>query len=210
MARHTIISTFTLLLLIVTAVSYGHIRTDKKKKNQFLHLSETNIGFYKEARFVQKTKNSNCCSRGPIMSNGIVVRMPIVKHFKAEVSLDYAQMLNYTKHPDQNKTLQASTVPALSVPVSIQYYFLPKKCKVQPYAGLGTVIYSDVKNSLSLLENGEIRTKPLSTKYISLFFTQGIIFEINPKIQISESVNFINENGHNTIGVNFGIGFKIP
>ncbi len=210
MARRTIISTLSILLLLVTAVSYGHIRTDKKKKNQFLHLSETNIGFYKEARFVQSAKSKVCCSGRPIMSNGIVVRMPIVKHFKAEVSLDYAQMLNYGKHGDQVKTLPSRNAPVISLPVSIQYYFLPKKCKVQPYAGLGTVIYSDVKNSLSILDNGEIRTKPLSTKYISLFFTQGIIFEINPKIQLSESVNFMTENGRNTIGVNFGIGFKIP
>ena len=206
MRRTTIISSICLLLLCVTGMVYGHSRTEKKKRH-FLHLSETNIGFYKGARFFDVSKNGYCSKHKPLPVGGIVVRMPIVSHFKAEVAIDYTHFLNFPKQESPAKSVFDNN--AVSVPVSIQYYFLPKKCRVQPYFGAGTIVYSDVKNSLSLMENGEIRPAPQGTKYISLMLTQGIIFEINPKIQISESLHFINEDGKNSFGLNFGVGFKL-
>jgi hypothetical protein len=183
----------------------------EKKKRHFLHLSESNIGFYRGARYFDVAKNGYCCKHKQLMTSGIIVRMPIVNHFKAEVALDYTHFLNIPK-PDNNqpKPLLSGFNNAVSVPVSIQYYFLPKKCKVQPYFGAGTILYSDVKNSLSLLGDGEVRASQQGTRYISILLTQGIIFEINPKIQISESLHFINEGGNNSFGINFGVGFRLP
>ena len=208
MARRIAISSLCLLLLLVTGLSYGHIRTEKKKKH-FINLNQSSLSLYKGVRFLDVAQNGYRNKNRRTTSNGVVVRMPLVKHFKAEVALDYSQILKYPKQ-DNNSQRFPSTTPALSVPVSIQYYFLPKKCKVQPYLGVGSVLYSDVKNSLSVIDNGEIVLKPWGTKYISLFFTQGIIFELNTKIQLSESLNIINEDGKNSFGLNFGIGFKLP
>jgi hypothetical protein len=207
MKRSTIISSLCLLLLLVSVMGYGHSRSDKKK-HQFLRLCETNIGFYKGVKVFDVAKNGYCSKHKTLTSSGIIVRMPVVSHFKVEVAIDYTHFLNFPKQ--ENQVITAQNYSAVSVPVSIQYYFLPKKCRVQPYFGAGTIIYSDVKNSLSLIENGEIKPAPQGTRYISVMFTQGIIFEINPKIQVSESLHFINEGGKNSVGINFGIGFKLP
>ena len=48
------------------------------------------------------------------------------------------------------------------------------------------------------------------TKYITIFFTQGVTYEINTKIEITQSIHFIPENTNSVIGIDLGIGFKLP
>lgn len=204
MATRLKITLLSLLLLLAAGIGYGRIRMDKKT-HCFLHLKETNIGFYKGVSYLDVAKSGHC--KHQVSTGGIIVNMPIVHHFKAEVGLDYAHFLSF---PKQDKRALPDGNNNISMPLSIQYYFLPQKCRVQSYLGAGTILYADVKNAPSLMDNGELKPTIPGTKYISLLFTQGIIFEINPKIQISESIHFIKEGANTSIGLNFGIGFRLP
>ena len=48
------------------------------------------------------------------------------------------------------------------------------------------------------------------TKYITILFTQGVTFEVNTKIELTQSFHFIPTNTTNIIGIDLGIGYKIP
>ena len=57
----------------------------------------------------------------------------------------------------------------------------------------------------------QYNTPPQSdTKYITIVFTQGVTFEVNTKIEVSQSFHFIPENNNTVIGINLGVGYKIP
>ena len=48
------------------------------------------------------------------------------------------------------------------------------------------------------------------TKNITILFTQGFTFEVNTKIQVSQSLHFIPGNTTKVIGIDFGVGYKFP
>ena len=48
------------------------------------------------------------------------------------------------------------------------------------------------------------------TKYITILFTQGVTFEVNTKIQVTQSFHFIPSNTNSVIGIDLGIGYKLP
>ncbi len=179
----------------------------KNKKHHHCCLSQTCIGFNKGVTFLDVSKTSCQKKYASASTNGFIVTMPIVTHFKAEAGITSTSILNYPGTRNQNGLVSSSS---LSFPLTIQYYFLPKACRLQPYIGVGSLLYSDPKRNLTMLQNNEAFTSYPGTKYISILFTQGITFEINTKIHLTESIHFLSSEGRNTFGVSFGIGFYLP
>ena len=146
-------------------------------------------------------------------NNKIVLRKPINAHFKAEAGLSYSAFQNGSSTSfGSNNPLQK--VSKFSLPITLQYYFLPEKSKVRPYCGAGLQYNFNANGNAISPFNSDGRNEYVpqtGNKYISIIFTQGITFEINTKIQVTQSFHFIPDNNNNkTFGIDLGIGFTLP
>ncbi len=147
------------------------------------------------------------------VSKSLVLRKPLNTHFKVEAGLNYTSFQNTITSPSFFGKQNNSKPYIFSLPVTIQYYFLPEKCKVRPFCGAGIQcnMLQANNNPPSLTEVNPIPYNPQpDTKYITILFTQGVTFEINTKIEITQSIHFIPENTNSVIGIDLGIGFKLP
>jgi outer membrane protein W len=142
---------------------------------------------------------------------GIVLRKPLSNHFKAEAGISYATPPSQCCVSNIYGTNQ-KIGSTLTLPATIQYYMLPKCCKLQPYIGTGLQYNFNGKNIVSPF-TGEGSKIPAGsaadTKYISIVFTQGVTFEINTRIQITQSFDFV-PAADKTIGIDLGIGYTLP
>ena len=152
------------------------------------------------------------------ISKSLVLRKPLNVHFKLEAGLSYTSIqttpVPFSFTGKQNNNLKAYS---FALPVTIQYYFLPEKCRIRPFCGAGLQCnLSEHKNNMPIPASGmdvvsQYNTPPQSdTKYITIVFTQGVTFEVNTKIEVSQSFHFIPENNNTVIGINLGVGYKIP
>ncbi len=104
---------------------------------------------------------------------------------------------------------------SVGVPVTVQYYFLPEKHKLHPYFGAGLQYQYNLNSNIAPI-TGDGRNIPAlpipqpGTKYLNILFTQGVTFEINTKIQISESIHFSPGSTDKVIGIDLGLGYKLP
>lgn len=103
----------------------------------------------------------------------------------------------------------------VSVPVTVQYNFLPKDSKVKPYIGAGVQynVYQEKYSEYDFYEGFAKKVTSIKTysPYASFVITQGVTYDISPRIQIKESIHFlpqINTHSNSAVGVSFGIGFK--
>ena len=103
----------------------------------------------------------------------------------------------------------------VSVPVTVEYNFLPKDSKVRPFVGAGVQynVYQENYSEYDFYDG--LAKKITSTKtyspYASFVITQGVTYDISPRIQIKESIHFlpqINTHNNSVIGASIGIGFK--
>jgi outer membrane protein W len=189
------------LALVVTSVSG---QTIKAKKHQ---VSNITIGFNTGASTVFKAPV--IYKPNPRWNNfsSLTVKKDLNKHIAISTGVDYSNNISLTKHINKQ-----TAVNTISIPTTVQYYLLPTGKRFRPYVGAG-VSYNIIKTGFNgsnyqdapigqcCLQNG--------TKYISIIATQGVMFEINTKIQINESIHFMPSNQANIIGVNVGMGYKL-
>ena len=136
--------------------------------------------------------------------------MPIVTRFKAEAGMSFSSVLIYPGKKDLNKNTDLKRINHIAIPLTVQYYFLPKESKLQPYIGMGAMLNPNTKNTMTLTDDAGNYTSYPGTQYISILFTQGVTFEVNPHIHLTQSLHLFNVGGRAAIGLNFGIGFYIP
>lgn len=147
------------------------------------------------------------------ISKSLVLRKPLNAHFKAEASLGYGTLQTKAFQDISFPANKITTLGKLSMPVTIQYYFLPEKSRVRPYCGAGLQGNLFFNNNQALLSDGPneySNTPQPDTKYITILFTQGVTFEVNTKIEVNQSFHFIPGSTTKVIGIDLGIGYKIP
>ena len=138
-------------------------------------------------------------------NKSLVLKQQINQHFKVETGLNFAST---------GKVNSVEKISKLSLPVTLQYYFLPDKYKLRPYCGAGVQgkLYSS--ENLPSTVNTDTQPDPHSNtadkKYITILFTQGVTFEVNTKIQVNQSLHFIPGNSSRVIGIDIGVGYKFP
>lgn len=149
------------------------------------------------------------------LCNRIVFRMRVTTRFRIETGLSFKaidRILNtrYSKQFNVNEPMK------LQVPVTIQYQFAANHKKIRPYFGAGiqyTQQYAaSTTSTLNATEgNGDYNNYNLtnSLHYMNIIFTQGIIYDINPNLQLSQSIHISPENGMKPIGINIGVGYRI-
>jgi outer membrane protein W len=138
-------------------------------------------------------------------------------HFKAEAVLSYGTIQTnglFQNMGFPSTKILGQTPGKLSMPVTVQYYFLPEKSRVRPYCGAGLQgnILTNTGSPAPFtdgLPTEYYNTQP-DTKYITILFTQGVTFEVNTKIEVNQSFHFIPGSTNKVIGIDLGIGYKIP
>ena len=106
--------------------------------------------------------------------------------------------------------------PILSIPTTIQYYFLSNKFRVHPFCGAGLQCEYSIRQGNAIIPTNDSRNvQQISTllpgkMYVNLLFTQGVMFEINTKIRITESIHFVPGNSDRSIGIDLGLGYRLP
>ncbi len=134
---------------------------------------------------------------------GISLTKELSAKWKAAVGVNY----------NAPSTLTTGNIYTITAPATLQYYLLPKECKVKAFVGAGVQYTMPVNTPQTTPTNKEYIAKYSpndGNNYISVVYTQGIIIEVNTKIQITQSFHFIDAGQEKRIGLNLGIGFKIP
>jgi len=138
------------------------------------------------------------------------IKKQITAHIKIEAGLQN----NLISHTPLLGTVFNNNIPDYkeSVPVTLQYYMFKRKCKVNPFIGAGLAY--NFNNSNSYVYNRELPPAPPvslpGTHYVSIIYTQGVTYQVNTKIEVTQSFHFINNNTSKIIGIDLGIGYKLP
>jgi len=141
----------------------------------------------------------------------ILLRMKLNSRFRLETGLSYQAIDRLFNTTNKNKCLNTNGLCKLSVPLTIQYQLQTERYRLHPYFGAG-VQYNSKDKSQTLTNSGDVFTDPIlsnSQKYMSLIFTEGLIYDVTPNIQITQSIHIVPDNGIKPIGINFGIGYRI-
>ncbi len=201
-------SLFILCSGIVSAPSfyaYGQVRSNVKNPNKISIGVKSSTG----ALFSTNKKTFPNLTSG----TGIVFTKPINTHLRTEAMINYNMILNrccidkiYGRKPGDADAFK------ISLPVTMQYYPLKPKSKLQAYVGVGAQYNFNYGKGTSAQTNGDVlpnNSANAGTKYISLIFTQGVTYKINTKIEVFQSALFI-PDANKTIGLNIGIVYTIP
>jgi outer membrane protein W len=206
MLRPKKILTFTLLLWTFSIASITVDAQSAKKQNKKGHQSKTTFGIQAGKEITLVAPSFGKRSKANYNNNkSLVLKQQIIQHFKVETGLNFGST---------SKVNGLDKINKLTLPVTLQYYFLPDKYKLRPYCGAG--VQGKLYSSENLPSTANSDTQPdnhsntADKKYISILFTQGVTFEVNTKIQVNQSLHFIPGNSSRVIGIDIGVGYKFP
>ena len=145
--------------------------------------------------------------------SSFVLRKTFNTHFKLETGLNYRSIPNNSttiKGLDKKSVITTNKNQA-AVPMTLQYYFVPAKSRLHAYCGAGVQYNLNTGAGNFPPFNASINPDSRAvagTKYINVLITQGITFQINTRIQLTQSFHFI--PGKDTaIGFDLGVGYDI-
>lgn len=144
-------------------------------------------------------------------TNRILFRMKLTTRLRLETGLSFRDINKIlSNNGKQNKTLSFTSPLINSIPLTIQYQLQNERKRLRPYIGTGVQFFNPNNNSPRNEEvvNDESRISN-GLKYINIIFTQGLIYDITPDLQISQSIHIIPDNGIRPIGINIGVGYRI-
>lgn len=218
MSMHNKIYASTIALSLLTVATFCGYAQSKTKHVAKKEKQPITIGFQTGRELLFNSSPLLHSKQSKVhygISKSLVLRKSLNTHFKLETGLNYTGYQN-TANPFTPIEKLTSNPYTYSVPVTIQYHFLSGKCKLHPFCGAGFQYNIINKNYSSPSPIG--MTDAMSqnyipqndTKYITILFTQGVTYEVNTKIQVTQSFHFIPQNTSNIIGIDLGIGYNIP
>lgn len=182
----------------------------KKKTHKVQHKHAYSIGL-RAGKALSYTPNIHGFKSGSpsqLNTNTVFVSRHITHHIAIETDLTYNTSREIPGF--HSSTFQPYRI---SIPVITQFYPLSEKSRIQPYCGAGFQYNINVSPSNISPFSGEVENPhsivASGTKYISIMFVQGVTFEISTRIQVNESFHFV-PGTNKTIGVDLGIGYKLP
>ena len=187
----------------------------KNKKIHTRQKKETGIsvGIKAGSAFSNRSFNSLKNITPTLTSHSVYLNKKIAKKLKVEAAIEYN---TFPKMYPWSENRRIGNQYEITTPVTAQYYLLPENHKIQLFCGVGLLFGLNGTKNNSNTKTGDIinpqaQTVSLAgTKYINIIFTQGVQFEINTKIQITESIHFIPDGNNKTIGIDLGLGYKLP
>jgi hypothetical protein len=203
------------LLLLGSHISYAQHNSDKTDYKYYTIIDhQVNVGFqttktilFDLTKQIPPSKKKNNTKRH-YNSAMVYAQLLLSKKFRIEtgLSLNMIQMTGEATSPF-NKYVFTDQY-GISVPVTVQYYFGKKNKRVKPYIGAG-IQYNSNFNNKRVIEDQPDYIPQTGTRFISILFTQGLIYEVNTKIQVMEHLHFLPSEGVKTMGLDVGIGFKL-
>lgn len=205
-----LVKTIVLAAIIAPVYTYGQQISAGTSKNS-LQRSFT-IGFR-----VGNERNAGKIALGkPICFReyqSIMLRKNFTRHINVETGIKYNPTQTNTLVGTGNDKKYLSTAKSsFSVPLSIQYYFLQTKWRLQPYCGAG--IQCNIGKQAPLMPPfaSDIRLDnpvPTQTRYINVLITQGVSFQVSTRIQLTQSFHFMPDRTNPAMGMELGIGFNL-
>lgn len=142
--------------------------------------------------------------------NRILLRIRLTNKFRIQTGLSYRDIDRILYSTSKCTKFDMLSNYRMSVPLTVQYQLLGPQYKIHPYFGAG-VEYN--------LQPGSIGTSTLTSsanadavnrlRNMNIIFTQGLIYDITPDLQITQSIHVLPQNGTRQVGVNVGIGYRL-
>lgn len=174
-------------------------------KRKFIHLHNTTIGISRGIDLLDVAKGTTI--KHHTATSGFFFRIPLISKLKFELGLNYTY--NAQEYClDGRKVRVANLLNKVTVPVSVQYYLLPKESKLQPFFGMG-LVFNPNTNSYIPNETSNLTLSRQNNTFMSILFTQGMTYEINTKLNITETIHLMNTDGTNRVGISLGVGLKL-
>lgn len=179
-------------IIMVVAANYAFA---KNKRVTILDNREFSIGF--NTGTITTTGKSISLTPSN-QTRSIVLGAAISRQLRIEAGVTWFRQAMANKNNYRQYT-------SFLIPISANYYLLPRKSRLQPYLGIGATYYrqfTGVKYESNQIANG--------LNKMSIMFTQGFTIEVNTKINITQSLHLIATEEKKTIGLSIGIGFRLP
>ena len=142
-------------------------------------------------------------------TNRILFRMKVTTRLRLETGLSFRDINKIlSNNGKQAKTITFNSPLINSIPLTIQYQLQNERKRLRPYIGTGVQFYNGNSSPNTAIVNDEMGISN-GLKYINIIFTQGLIYDITPDLQISQSIHIIPDNGIRPIGINIGVGYRI-
>lgn len=203
-------------VLTAGACTYSHAQNfDRSKLTKLDH--KFTIGFERRVYtlYPRNVALSKSTTQAVENCNRIIFRMRLTTRFRIETGLSFAAIDRILANRI-DKTFNIYQPCKLSAPLTIQYQLGSDKKRLRPYFGAGVqytqqVISANGEATISK-DGNDYYNRSLSNtlKYMNIIFTQGIIYDINPDLQVSQSLHIMPEaSGFKPIGINIGVGYRI-
>lgn len=143
--------------------------------------------------------------------NSILVRMKLTSRFRLETGLSYKDIDRILSSNGKPTCFNMNEPCRIAVPLTIQYQLLNERSRLHPYFGAGIEYSNYIQRSVTR-DGRDIINDPTITnsmRYMSIIFTQGLIYDVTPNLQITQSIHILPENGMKPIGINLGIGYRL-
>lgn len=196
------------------SIAYGQ-GYDRSKMTRLDH--KYTIGFERQIHTLYNSNKvgvSNKTSMAEECTNRILFRMKLTTRLRLETGLSFRDINKILSNNGQkNKTLSFTSPLINSIPLTIQYQLQNERKRLRPYIGTGIQFYNHNNPNSNIARNEDVVNDETrisnGLKYINIIFTQGLIYDITPDLQISQSIHIIPDNGIRPIGINIGVGYRI-
>lgn len=210
---------FILSVIMGSFVSVGMYAQDtantKQKSNDWA------IGYKTGAYLIKPRINKvyTSISARYAVSNGVYANKSIGKNLAFEIGVNYASVQNGAfdlrreshnmLHPEDNSAYN------ISVPVSVHYYLVPANYRFRPYVGVGmeaSKMFYTTYTGMHMDNNMEQQPATTTSKvpYVSVAVTQGVVYQVNTRLQIRENIHFQRDNVNGKrFGIDVGVGCRL-
>lgn len=151
-----------------------------------------------------------------IFTNSVYGNKSITKRLALEFELKYGSTTIQKAGNVSILNRGIGKIYNLSVPVTIEYSFGKKNSKLKPFVGTGASynVYQEKYSEFNFADGAakDVITTHTRTPFVCFTVTQGVTYDITPRVQVKESIHFIPRNAHNNVnllGIDVGVGIKL-
>lgn len=182
----------------------------KQKTPNYTNLDQSfTIGYERQVVSLYTPRNveiSDKVKAAQKSFNTVFLRIKLTNRFRVQTGLSYKDIDRMLCNSEKCSAFNMLSNYQMTVPLTIQYQMLDHQSRLHPYFGAGIQYNVNGHNS------NEGRLEPaLITRlqYLNIIFTQGLIYDVTPNLQITQSIHVIPQNGMKPIGINLGIGYRL-
>lgn len=201
---------FASVAMLLTSACVSNSIAQQYNTNRAARLDHTfTIGFERQVATLYTPKNvevSNKVKAAEQRFNSVFLRIKLTNRFRIQTGLSYKDIDRMLCKTGKCRTFNMLSNYQMSVPLTIQYQLLDHQSRLHPYFGAGIQYNATTGNTGDNYMDPALVTR---LKYLNIIFTQGLIYDITPNLQITQSIHVTPQNGMKPVGVNIGIGYRL-